>query len=94
MKKLLFIIAILFAVNCDAQTKIEIKNDTLIVPLGKVKYIKIGDKVYYIEVELKEVPNDEASAPFNMRTTPKSQLYNGGRLLLQSYDGLKLNPQP
>lgn len=31
------------------------KNDTLIVPVGKYKFIRIGDKVYKLKTELEEV---------------------------------------
>lgn len=50
MKKLLFAIAMLFSVTSFAQ-----KSDTLNIPVGKYKFIKIGDKVYEIETKLKEV---------------------------------------
>lgn len=50
MKKLFLIIAVLFSVNSFAQ-----KSDTLVVPVGKYKFVRIGDKVYEIEIKLKEV---------------------------------------
>lgn len=59
MKKILFTIAILFSMSSFAQitliTQAQVKSDTLSVPIGKYKFIKIGDKVYEIETKLKEV---------------------------------------
>lgn len=60
MKKLLTIAAIFITTASFAQKeKIEVKNDTLIVPLGSCKVIKLGDKYYEVEVNLKEVPKPD-----------------------------------
>lgn len=63
MKQLLTIITLFFTVSSFAQKQenIKIKNDTLIVPLGSCKVIKLGDKYYEIEVNLKEVPKPDTS---------------------------------
>ena len=91
MKKIILLAIVFFALlNCDAQTKVEIKNDTLFVPLGKVKYVKIGDKVYEIDVQLKEVPEQTKSLGIwnNIITLPSSdttgifKFYNKSQLLL------------
>ncbi len=60
MKKLLTIAAIFITTASFGQKeKIEIKHDTLIVPLGSCKVIKLGDKYYEVEVNLKEVPKPD-----------------------------------
>lgn len=50
MRVIIILIMTLFSVSSFAQ-----KSDTLIVPVGKYKFIKIGDRVYEIEITLKEV---------------------------------------
>jgi hypothetical protein len=54
MKKLLTIAIVLFSLSATAQ-----KSDTLTIPIGKVKFIKIGEKVYKVVTTLEEVKKDE-----------------------------------
>lgn len=56
----------------EAKPTITLKSDTLFVPVGTCNYIKIGDKVYKVKVELEEVPEPNKGI----------LLYNGGRLTL------------
>lgn len=94
MKKLLTIAAIFITTVSFAQKeKIEVKNDTLIVPLGSCKVIKVGDKYYEVEVNLKEVP-----APITISSdTYRDPIWRGGSILFGPYtipnssENLKLN---
>jgi len=61
MKKLLTITLILFSFSAIAQ-----KSDTLIIPVGEYKFIKVGDKVYKIVRSLEEV----TSNGYNFIQTP------------------------
>ena len=51
----------------DLKEVIHLSNDTLFVPAGSVQYIKVGDKVYKVKVELEEVQPE-----------PSFHILNGG----------------
>lgn len=66
MKNLLFLILLFCSTNIFAQSvypvgrisiskNLNAKSDTLEIPIGKYKFIKVGDKVYKIEASLVEV---------------------------------------
>ena len=57
------------------------KTDTLNVPLGKYKFIKVGDKVYELITTLKEVKVEQRNDTM--------RFWNGGGLTLpySTYDG-------
>lgn len=89
MKKLLTIVAIFITTISYAQKeKIEVKNDTLIVPLGSCKVIKLGDKYYEVEVNLKEVPTPDTISSGSIYL-PNWQ--NPG-ILLAPYSGTPYTP--
>jgi len=50
MKNIFILFLLFFSANAFAQ-----KSDTLIVPVGKYQFIKVGDKVYRLETTLVEV---------------------------------------
>lgn len=64
MKFIILLIAICFSANSFAQ-----KNDTLIVPIGKYKFIKIGDKVYKLDINLVEVKEGRGFLGLTVDTT-------------------------
>lgn len=74
--KLLFVILCFLFPSCSlfAQSK-----DTLVVPLGKYDYIKIGDKVYKINTSLDIAP-PEIKYPYTISTS--DNFYRGGTILL------------
>ena len=93
MKKLLFLILLLCSTNIFAQSvypvgrisigkNLSAKSDTLEIPIGKYKFIKVGDKAYKIEVSLTEVKEEEGI-----------KFWNGGLDTLRTWnDNLQLAP--
>ena len=78
MKPLLILFFISLSISCFAQ-----KGDTLIVPIGKYQFIKIGDKVYKLVTTLEEV------TPSNL---PNSGIFHWpGATLTPSYYGPSYN---
>ena len=58
------------------------KSDTLEIPIGKYKFIKVGDKVYKIEASLVEVKEEGGL-----------KLWNGGIGTIREWnDNMPLNP--
>lgn len=54
-----------------------LKNDTLYVPMELCKFIKIGEKVYKINVTIEEVPEQSGSILYKgSNFTPYVQGYN------------------
>ena len=43
----------------DYYQVVSVKNDTLEIPIGKYKFIKVGDKIYEINYSLEEVKPEE-----------------------------------
>ena len=60
MKTLFTILAIVFCFAVKAQ---KVQNDTLVVSSEKIHYVKIGDKVYKVNITLEEQNPVENEAP-------------------------------
>jgi len=93
MKQLLFLILLFCSTNIFAQSvypvgrisigkNLSTKSDTLEIPIGKYKFIKVGDKVYKIEVSLMEVKEEDGI-----------KFWNGGLGTLRGWnDSIQLAP--
>lgn len=79
MKTLLVVLFIAFGTTVKAQSK----SDTLTIPEGKYKFIKVGEKVYKIVSFLEEVKQEPG-----LLVWPKSiyqpNFYNNGNIPLDS----------
>ena len=74
MKHLLIIFFLGFSLSAFAQ-----KSDTLNIPVGKYKFIKVGDKVYKLVTTLEEV---------------KPQTVSDSTSLFRIWDGHIITPTP
>lgn len=73
MKLIIILILIFFSSNTFAQ-----KNDTLTIPVCEYKFIKIGDKVYKLEVNLIEVKEEKKFSGLMLDTigiNPSNPIY-------------------
>ena len=75
MKIITALVFMFLCIGASAQ-----KTDTLNVPLGKYKFIKVGDKVYKVITTLEEVKVEEKDT---------MRFWNGGGLTLpySTYEG-------
>jgi hypothetical protein len=64
MKLLIILISTLFSSATFAQ-----RSDTLTIPIGKYKFIKIGDKVYKLDINLVEVKEGRVFLGLTVDTT-------------------------
>jgi len=80
MKYLLAITFLLLSFGAFAQ-----KSDTLTVPLGKYKFLKVGNKVYKLVTTLEEVKPDQSllrDSSFNLKSTMWFSVPNSGSHIL------------
>lgn len=80
MKLLIILISTLFSSATFAQ-----RSDTLTIPIGKYKFIKIGDKVYKLDINLVEVKEGRGFLGLTMDTTGVADSMSIDRSLLPNY---------
>ena len=73
---------------------IYLKGDTLFIPPGKCKFLKVGDKVYKLVTTVEEVkPEQNLFPPWGGTFTPNNGIYLDNTLWNSPFDSLLISKQ-
>lgn len=103
MKQLLLTALLLIAINVvfaqitfkvrepqPSKEFITLKNDTLFVPAGTCKYIKVGDKIYKVTVSIQEEVPEPPFKPWSGSLTLPNYITPAINILTENHDGIRL----